>query len=155
MSRSRPIVAVLVATAVAALACGDAAPIRESPSTGEQPACDVVTPAALAATGTSCPPAGTALRFTGGAPPDFGRSFTSSYCTRCHATALTGAAARNGAPAGANFDDVCSIRARVQIMDAYAGSGANGTFTIMPIGPPAPTLAERARLSEWLACGAP
>ena len=154
MSSSRPLLAVLAATAAAALACGDAAPIRESPSTGEQPACNVVTAATLAGTGTSCPPGGTALRFTGGSPRDFGQAFTSSFCTRCHSTALTGAA-RNGAPVGANFDDICSIRARVQLMDAYAGSGANGTFSIMPIGAPTPTAAERAQLSEWLSCGAP
>src|SRR5512143_2988489 len=141
MSSTRPLLAVLLAAAVTSLACGSAAPIEE-PSTNLQPSCPDATPAPLTATGTTCPAGGTALRFTGGSPASFGQGFMNGFCTRCHATTLTGAA-RNGAPTGANFDDICSIRERVQIMDAYAGSSASGTFTIMPIGAPAPTAAER------------
>ena len=157
MPIARPILAAVSLAALGALAaCGKAEPIEGQPAT-----CTVV-PTPLTGTGQSgvtCPGAST-LRFQGGsAPADFGQGFTSTYCTRCHATTAVGDA-RQGATPSANWDDVCSIRAHLLVIDQRAGPVAIGRSTRMPppalsVGFPQPTDQDRARLSEWISCGAP
>lgn len=100
------------------------------------------------ASGATCPP-GSTLAYA-----DFDDEFFGVYCTRCHASALSGPT-RSGAPVGADFDTLDGIRPRRFSIDARAGSGPLGTFTVMPPGPPVPSPAERAVLSQWIACGAP
>lgn len=85
---------------------------------------------------------------------DFGKGFMASYCLRCHSKAVTGAA-RGGAPSDHNFDDLSDIRALSDHIDQYAAAGPAAINTVMPRGGPTPTEAERRKLGEWLACGAP
>jgi hypothetical protein len=80
----------------------------------------------------------------------FGKAFLASYCQRCHSATQMGSD-RHDAPPGINFDDqptVASLAARIW-------GQAGDSNTTMPAGAPFPTLEERARLGEWLACGAP
>jgi len=99
-------------------------------------------------TGAACPDGSTLTYET------FGRSFMESYCTRCHSSTLSGEA-RRGAPLYHDFDTPTGIRAVADHVDQMAGSGPSATNTLMPPGGAMPTLAERQRLAEWLACDAP
>jgi hypothetical protein len=162
MSPARPRLAAvsLAALSLATLAaCGKAEPIA-----GTATSCAIV-PIPLTGPGQSgvtCPD-GSTLRFQGGTPPSFGATFTSTYCVRCHGTNVpqgAGPGTRNGAPTHANFDDICSIREHILLIDQRAGPVAIGQSTRMPppalsVGFPEPTDAERAQLSEWVSCGAP
>lgn len=133
---TRAIERVLVlALAVAAVGCGPSAPDR-------------VDAAALAPTGSTCPP-GSTLTYE-----SFGRAFFEEYCQRCHASSVTGVA-RRGAPATVTFDDVAEIRRQSVAIDLRAAAGPNAVNTDMPREFPVPSLAEREQLGEWLACGAP
>lgn len=85
---------------------------------------------------------------------NFGKGFMDSYCVRCHSTKLTGAA-RQGAPSDHNFDSVELLREEIDHTDEQAAAGPDAVNTLMPIGAPTPTEAERRQLGEWLACGAP
>ncbi len=84
----------------------------------------------------------------------FGRAFVEAYCTRCHASHLSGAA-RERAPVGVDFDTIEGIRAHADRMDSQAAGGPARTNAFMPPADPFPSTAERALLGEWLACGAP
>lgn len=93
---------------------------------------------------------------------NFGRQFMSDYCTRCHSESLTGAA-RKQAPTEHNFDTVELIREQSEHIDQVAAAAAGATVSkhsgggvnaSMPPDDPKPTLEDRARLGEWLACGA-
>lgn len=53
------------------------------------------------------------------------------------------------------MNSLATIRANSTAVDAEAAAGSSTTNTAMPEGTPAPTTAERQRLGEWLACGAP
>jgi uncharacterized membrane protein len=137
-----------LAVAAALASCGDARDLATQPTAQ---GCTVLP------TGATCPP-GSTLAYA-----SFGQTFFATYCTRCHASTVTGAA-RNGATIGVNFDTLDGIRANACRIDSFAGSGPNGTNTIMPFDitslnpvPPQqfPTAGERAQLSQWLACGAP
>jgi len=91
----------------------------------------------------TCPPNGTTLTYA-----SFGRPFLDAHCQSCHAS---GARERNGAPSGYTFDspaDVQRLRSRIFVRAA-------GDNVSMPPGPDDPPAADRARLAEWLACGAP
>lgn len=99
-------------------------------------------------TGATCPP-GSTLTYA-----SFGQQFMESYCTSCHASTLTGEA-RQGAPEFHDFDTIGGIRNVAGHIDQMAGSGPNATNTGMPNEDPAPTMAERQQLAEWIACGAP
>ena len=99
-------------------------------------------------TGATCPTAQT-LTYA-----NFGKSFVDTYCQRCHAAAVTGAA-RNGAPADHVFDDVLDIRTFAGHMDQLAGAGPDAVNRAMPPSAPVPTEQERRQLAEWLACQAP
>lgn len=90
-----------------------------------------------------CPPGGTTLTYA-----NFGADFLGRYCQSCHAAS---ALERHGAPGEFIFDTVEQVRRhRARI---FARSAA--TNDSMPPGPDDPPLAERERLAEWLACGAP
>jgi hypothetical protein len=84
---------------------------------------------------------------------NFGESFIKTYCLRCHGSSVQGAD-RNGAPSDHNFDLALDVRAFAEHIDQYAGAGPAATNTAMPKSDPKPTLQERQKLSEWLACGA-
>ncbi|WP_434382980.1 hypothetical protein [Melittangium boletus] len=99
-------------------------------------------------TGTSCPPDSTLTA------ANFGTDFMTRYCNRCHAASLSGSA-RQGAPAGVNFDTLDAVRRQTEDIDRWSGAGPNGENTQMPPSGPIPTSEERRQLSEWLACGAP
>ena len=161
MSLARPRLAALaLAAAISSLACGKAETIQGSQSGSEIVPVPLTGPAQ---SGVTCP-AGSTLRFLGGSgPADFGRTFMTTYCDRCHATGVpqgAGSGTRNGAPTNANWDDLCSIRDHLLQLDQRAGTVAIGQSTRMPppalsVGFPEPTDPERAQLSQWLSCGAP
>ncbi|MET0389535.1 MAG: c-type cytochrome [Polyangiales bacterium] len=83
----------------------------------------------------------------------FGQKFMEDYCLRCHSKEVTGAA-RNDAPGDHNFDTQGEIALLIEHIDQYAGSGPAITNRNMPPSAPFPSDEERAKLSEWLACGA-
>lgn len=90
-----------------------------------------------------CPPGGTPLTYE-----SFGKGFMDAYCQSCHAAH---AVERYGAPGGYAFDtvdDVRRLRARIFVRAA-------GPNVSMPPGPNDPSNAERDKLADWLACGAP
>jgi hypothetical protein len=90
-----------------------------------------------------CPQGGTSLTYD-----DFGRDFLSKYCQVCHGQ---GGTDRNGAPSDYDFYDVEMVRAFKDRIFARAA----GDNTSMPPGPDDPPAADREKLAEWLACGAP
>jgi mono/diheme cytochrome c family protein len=100
-------------------------------------------------TGTTCPPGGTTLTYQ-----NFGQSFMGTYCLRCHNSALTGSA-RKDAPSDLNFNTVEEIRAEADEIDEQAGASADVTNEEMPPDGEKPTVEDRRKLAEWLACGAP
>lgn len=90
-----------------------------------------------------CPPAGTTLTYD-----SFGKGFMDAHCQGCHGAP---SAQRKGAPSGYDFgavDDVRRYRSRI-----FSRAAADNTT--MPPGPDDPPEAEREKLAEWLACGAP
>lgn len=101
-----------------------------------------------ASSGAVCPDGGSDLTYD-----NFGKDFFSAYCVSCHASTLTGAA-RVGAPANHDFDTLAGIRAQIDHIDETTAAGPSATNTSMPPSG-GPTEAERTKLGEWLACGAP
>jgi mono/diheme cytochrome c family protein len=90
-----------------------------------------------------CPPAGSALTYDG-----FGAPFFARWCASCHAGEAFN---RHGAPHAYTFDTVEQIREHAaRVFERAAASN-----TSMPPGPDDVTEADRERLAEWLACGAP
>lgn len=90
-----------------------------------------------------CPPEGTTLTYE-----SFGRQFLDQYCQRCHGAVGPN---REGAPSAYDFGSAEDARAwRERI---FARSALDNTS--MPPGPDDPPDAERAKLADWLACGAP
>jgi len=85
---------------------------------------------------------------------NFGQAFFTSYCQRCHASTVTGAA-RMGAPADHTFDQVQDIQLLAEHIDELAAAGPASVNTEMPPDGAKPTEAARRQLGEWLACGAP
>ncbi len=83
-----------------------------------------------------CPPGGTALTYS-----NFGAPFMAKYCTGCHGNAKPAA--------GVFLTSPRAIREHQFSIDESAGAGS----TMPPTDGPA--TAERAQLTEWLACGAP
>lgn len=94
-------------------------------------------------------PTGSTLTYT-----NFGKPFMEQYCTRCHDSAKTGSA-RNGAPLYHDFDTQLGIQQVSNHVDETAGSGPAATNEAMPPDGAKPTLEERQKLAEWIACGAP
>lgn len=100
-------------------------------------------------TESTCPPSST-LTYE-----NFGKTFMESYCVECHDSNKRGAD-RQGAPSFHDFDTLYGIRAVHEHIDETTASGPAATNTGMPPeGEPAPTLAERQMLGEWIACGMP
>jgi len=100
-------------------------------------------------TGATCPPA-SPITYA-----NFGAKFMTDYCTRCHSSTLSGSA-RMGAPLYHDFDTQLGIQQVANHVDQTAGSGPNATNDSMPYDDgPSPTLEERQKLAEWIACGAP
>ncbi len=90
-----------------------------------------------------CPPGGTSLTYE-----SFGQEFLQTRCQTCHGA---GGSERQGAPSSFDFgsrESARRTRARIFVR-AAAGN------TTMPPGPDDPPEAERAKLADWLACGAP
>ncbi|MCA9650427.1 MAG: hypothetical protein H6712_14340 [Myxococcales bacterium] len=79
----------------------------------------------------------------------FGGGFMLTYCTGCHHSRLP-ADTRQGAPIEVSFDDLEDIRAWADRIWARSGDDND---TMPPVGPA--SAEDRARLGEWLACGAP
>ncbi len=100
------------------------------------------------ASGSTCPTASTLTE------ANFGRAFFDTYCQRCHGSTVT-AGARNGAPANRTWDTVADIRIHAERIDSVAAGGPTQVSTIMPPTAPMPSEADRKKLGEWLACGAP
>lgn len=96
-------------------------------------------------TGAVCPPT-SALNYT-----NFGKPFMETYCTKCHDSNKTGEM-RQGAPSLHDFDTYGGIRGVANHIDESTASGPNGTNESMPETNPIPTLEERQKLGEWLAC---
>lgn len=91
------------------------------------------------ATGSTCPPEST-LTYA-----NFGQAFMQNNCLSCH---------RAGGPESPTLSTLEQIRANRDEVDRAAASGPDATNTFMPDGSSVPT-EERAKLGEWLACGAP
>lgn len=91
----------------------------------------------------ACPPGGTTLTYDG-----FGRDFMAKNCQTCHGQP---SADRKGAPGGYDFGTVEDVRRHEDRIFARAAADN----TTMPPGPDDPPPAEREKLAEWLACGAP
>lgn len=90
-----------------------------------------------------CPPEGTKLTYE-----SFGQTYLAQNCQNCHGQS---GSARKGAPSGYDFgtlDEVHDQKRRI-----FARAAADNVT--MPPGPDDPPEAERTRLAEWLACGAP
>lgn len=100
-------------------------------------------------TQATCPPGGSTLTYD-----NFGKPFMESYCTRCHARDLTGAA-RQGAPTFHDFDSLFGIKAVWNHVDETSAAGPAAFNDSMPPDKPAPTKEERYQLGEWIACGMP
>ena len=99
-------------------------------------------------TGASCP--------SDNAPTaqDFGQDFLQRYCLSCHSASVSGRG-RGGAPTDLNYDTLEEVRRHAEAIDAHAAAGPGATNTAMPPpGLPQPTLEERQKLGQWLACGA-
>lgn len=79
---------------------------------------------------------------------NFGKDFFNTWCQSCHGASVTD---RNGAPDDVFFDSRDDIwQQRVQVFEQSADSNES-----MPIGPHGPSDADRKKLADWLACGAP
>lgn len=85
----------------------------------------------------------------------FAQGFFADYCTRCHASTLSGTA-RNGAPPDVNLDSRAAITPAIAArVDRVAAAGPTRINVFMPLGAPAPSDDERDLLGAWIACGAP
>jgi uncharacterized membrane protein len=90
-----------------------------------------------------CPTGGTTLTYA-----NFGAGFMNVYCQSCHGSNATN---RRGAPGEFIFDtpeQVLRHKDRIFVRSAAENDS-------MPPGPDDPSLEERTKLAEWLACGAP
>src|SRR5262245_50743690 len=76
-------------------------------------------------TGAECPP-GSMLTYE-----NFGKPFMESYCTRCHARLLTGAA-RMGAPTFHDFDSLFGIKVVYDHVDETSAAGPAAFNDSMP-----------------------
>ena len=90
-------------------------------------------------TGSTCP-TDSALTYT-----NFGQAFMQSHCLACHSA--TG-------PESPKLDTLAQVQAAAGDIDRSAAAGPNAVNTYMPDGASVDE-AERRKLGEWLACGAP
>jgi hypothetical protein len=96
--------------------------------------------------GASCPSDAGLLTYE-----EFGRSFMEAYCTRCHSSTLTGDA-RMGATLDHDFDTLDGILLVADHIDQLAAAGPDRVNMMMPPNGTTPTLEEREKLGQWLAC---
>lgn len=90
-------------------------------------------------TGSTCPSDST-LTYA-----SFGQAFFEDNCLSCH---------RAGGPESPTLSTLAQIRGNKDVIDRSAAAGPNAVNTYMPEGASVPE-AERRKLGEWLACGAP
>ncbi|HET7539097.1 MAG TPA: c-type cytochrome [Polyangiaceae bacterium] len=90
-------------------------------------------------TGSTCPTNST-LTYA-----NFGQAFIQNNCLACHTA--------NG-PESPKLDTLAQVRANSGDIDRAAAAGPNAVNTFMPDGRSVDE-AERRKLGEWLACGAP
>ena len=90
-------------------------------------------------TGSTCP-TDSALTYT-----NFGQAFMQSHCLACHSAA---------GPESPKLDTLAQVQAAAGDIDRSAAAGPNAVNTYMPEGASVDE-AERRKLGEWLACGAP
>ena len=83
----------------------------------------------------------------------FARPFFAQWCLRCHSSARTTPAARNGAPEGFNWDVESSVRANLDRIRLQVG--VYNTMPLLDGIDPLPTCDERRRLIRWIDAGAP
>jgi uncharacterized membrane protein len=96
----------------------------------------------------ACPTPTTGTQTSAITYDNFGKDFFNTWCQSCHGASVTD---RNGAPDDIFFDTRDDIwEQRVQVFAQAADSNAS-----MPIGPHGPSDADRKKLADWLACGAP
>lgn len=91
------------------------------------------------ATGSTCPTEQT-LKYD-----NFGQAFIQNHCLSCHSS---------GGPESPKLDTQAQIQAHIADIDKAAAAGPNVVNTYMPEGSSVDE-AERRKLGEWLACGAP
>lgn len=87
----------------------------------------------------------------------FGADFLARYCVDCHSSTLK-PAQRGGAPFGYDYDTHAALwDSGIEHVDYVAAFGPGHQNDFMPPSSflAQPTREERARLGEWLACGAP
>jgi len=91
-------------------------------------------------------------------PPDsawtyenFGQPFMEQYCVRCHSSELHGSA-RQGAPLYHDFDSLEGIIVVSNHVDEYTAAGPDSVNERMPPNGEPPSLEEREKLGEWIAC---
>jgi uncharacterized membrane protein len=80
---------------------------------------------------------------------NFGSALMHTYCTVCHSSDLP-PDQRQLAPEDVNLDTVGGVRRNIEKVWLDA---ADGHVLMPPVG--GPSMADRERLGEWLACGAP
>jgi uncharacterized membrane protein len=90
-------------------------------------------------TGSTCPSDST-LTYA-----NFGQAFVRDHCLACHAPS---------GPESPKLDTLERVRAAKSDIDRSAAAGPNAVNTYMPDGSSVAE-AERRKLGEWLACGAP
>lgn len=90
-------------------------------------------------TGSNCPQDST-LTYA-----NFGQTFMQDHCLVCHTAK---------GPESPKLDSIEQIRAASGDIDRSAAAGPNAVNTYMPEDASVPE-AERRKLGEWLACGAP
>lgn len=130
------------------------------------------------ATGTPCPnPDPMTYGYTAADTPgctgsagdcNFGKTFMDTYCINCHDSSLRNSM-RNGAPLFHDFDTLLGVLEVPDHIDQQAGFGPKAQNTFMPSGGtngqcpstlggkldeacPEPTVEERTKLAQWLAC---
>jgi hypothetical protein len=84
----------------------------------------------------------------------FGKPFMEKYCTECHSSTKRGDD-RMGAPTFHDFDTLFGIMAVSDHIDETSAAGPAAVNEGMPQDGPFPTLLERRKLGEWIACGMP
>lgn len=100
-------------------------------------------------TQATCPPTGTTLTYQ-----NFAKPFVEKYCTQCHHSDLRGAD-RQGAPTFHDFDTLSGIKSVSDHIDQTTAAGPASVNEGMPNVGLKPTLDERYKLGEWIACDLP
>ena len=91
------------------------------------------------ATGSTCPSDSTLTS------ANFGQAFFQTNCAACHGS---------GGPQSPKLDSAATIRANKDNVDRSAAAGPSAVNTYMPESGSVAE-ADRRKLGEWLACGAP